>query len=150
MNKERLKAIGELLLECTEEEPDRVALVFGRTKKSPEELVDDMLLELGVPDALSGHKYLKTAILMGAEDDSWLCSVTSELYPEIARRHENQTKAGVERSMRHAIFVASDRCDMDVFNKFFRNTVSSSKGAPTVREFIGRCAAVLRKQVSEK
>lgn len=102
-----------------------------------------VLLDIGVPEGLVGHRYLVRAICLVVQEPELLNSITKRLYPDIAKEY-NATGSRVERGIRHAIEVALERCDMDTFMRYFGNTVDPSKGKPTNREFIGRISNVVR------
>ena len=101
--------------------------------------VQKMLLELGVPDRLLGHRYLVTAIIMVIQNPDVINGITKELYPAVGEAH-GCTAARAERAMRHAITVSVDRCDPEIFSQIFGNTVSPHTGAPINSEFISRVA----------
>ncbi len=114
-------------------------------KPDTESMVRALLLDVGIPDHLKGHRYLVYA-LCHAETDPRLClNLSHRLYPMVARQYD-ATVAQVERAMRHAIEVAWDRCDWDVLGHYFGNTVSAQRGRPTNGEFIARMVNVLRRQ----
>lgn len=102
-----------------------------------------ILLELGVPNSIKGHGLLVCAVRIVAEDPSVAEQITKGLYPEVAKEF-NETPPRVERSIRHAIESAFDRCDLRVIERYFGNTVSPKKGRPTNSEFITRLADVVR------
>ena len=110
-----------------------------------EEHIDQVLLELGVPDRLCGHRYLAAALALAVKDPAAVHSITTYLYPAVAEACET-TPARVERGIRHAIEVAWDRGDTDVLAEYFGNTVSSRTGKPTNSEFIARISNVVRAQ----
>lgn len=114
-----------------------------RTAPGPEYEVRKLLMELGTPDHLIGHPYLVQAVLWAYEDRSYLDSLTNGLYPALAKKFDT-TASRAERAIRHAIEVSWTRCDYDVLNKYFGNTVSPEKGKPTNGEFIARVANVLK------
>lgn len=74
-----------------------------------ERTISTILNETGILPNLRGHKYLKDAITMGYYNRNFLEAVTKFLYPEIARNN-NTTADRVERSIRHAIESAWNRC----------------------------------------
>ena len=80
---------------------------------------------------------------MCVEDKTILRRVTGRLYPELAKRYDT-TPVRVERAIRHAIEVAWDRGDWDVFKEYFGNTISSGKARATNSEFISCVANQLR------
>ncbi len=112
----------------------------------PEDLVREVLLELGAPDHLAGHPYLVQGILLVLEDRNYMANVMSGLYPRLAEMFDS-TPSRIERSIRHVIEVAWSRGDLDVLNQYFGNTVSASKGKPTNSEFIARVANIVRQRM---
>ncbi len=140
---ERQKAIRTLreLLELRENsEP--------AAEKDLDAVIRNVLLKLGVPDKLIGHRYLVTAITITVNDPTAVDSMKKGLYTAVATQH-SATESRVERTIRHAIEVAWERGDMDILQRFFGGTVSASKGKPTNGEFIARVANVVRRKVKE-
>ena len=103
------------------------------------ETVTEMLLEIGIPAHLKGYQYVREAIILTVRDPEILDSITKTLYPTVAKNY-GTTSSKIERAMRHAIEVACDRGDVDVFQKIFGYTVSMAKGKPTNSEFIAMLA----------
>lgn len=103
------------------------------------ETVTEMLLEIGIPAHLKGYQYVREAIILTVRDPEILESITKSLYPAVAKTY-GTTPSKIERAMRHAIEVACDRGDVDVFQKIFGYTVSMTKGKPTNSEFIAMLA----------
>lgn len=97
--------------------------------------VTSIMHEIGIPAHINGYKYLRSAICEAITDSTLLESVTKALYPKVANQF-NTTTVRVERSIRHAIEVAWDRGNLDVFQEYFGYTVSEIKGRPTNSEFI--------------
>lgn len=102
---------------------------------SLEELVTDIIHEVGVPAHIKGYQFLRDAIIMSVLDMDMLNSVTKMLYPEVAKKH-GTTPSRVERAIRHAIEVAWARGKVDVLNEMFGYTIDVAKGKPTNSEFI--------------
>ena len=96
--------------------------------------VSQILHELAVPAHIKGYSYVREAIVMVYQDWNYIDSVSGVLYPEIAKKYET-TRSRVERAIRHAIEVAWDRGNYEVFNKYIC-TPSMSRGKPTNSEFI--------------
>ena len=105
-----------------------------------------VLLELGVPEHIKGHPRLVKAICILVEKPDLLYAICKELYPMIADAF-GDTPSRVERSIRHAIECAWDRCDLDVLMHYFGNTISPAKCKPTNSEFIARVANVIRERM---
>lgn len=114
----------------------------------PEQLIRDLLLELGAPDHLLGHAYLVRGILLVVEDRTFINNITFGLYPQLAVLFDS-SPARVERAIRHAIEVTWTRGDMAVLEKYFGNTISPDKGKPTNGEFIARMANVVKARMKE-
>jgi two-component system response regulator (stage 0 sporulation protein A) len=102
-----------------------------------------VLLDLGVPEHIKGHRYLVHAICLVVQKPELLEQITKELYPAVAQAFD-ATPGRVERAIRHAIELALERCDLDTFSRYFGNTVSPDRGKPMNREFIARISNVVR------
>ena len=76
--------------------------------------VTDILHQIGVPAHIKGYHYLRDSILMSIENPEIINAVTKQLYPAVAKKYET-TSSRVERAIRHAIEVAWDRGDVDIF-----------------------------------
>nr|MBQ8244079.1 sporulation initiation factor Spo0A C-terminal domain-containing protein [Oscillospiraceae bacterium] len=116
--------------------------------RDPEDMVRQILLELGAPDHLLGHPYVVQAVLLVIHDQMYINNITFGLYPQLAARFDT-TAARVERAIRHLVEVTWSRGDMDVLNDYFGNTVSPEKGKPTNGEFIARLANIVKQQMKE-
>ncbi|MCM1579388.1 MAG: sporulation initiation factor Spo0A C-terminal domain-containing protein [Ruminococcus sp.] len=77
-----------------------------------EDGITKIIRKIGIPANIKGYRYIRTAIMLVMDDPALLESVTKELYPRIALRHD-ATPARVERAIRHAITVAWDRAEGD-------------------------------------
>lgn len=104
-------------------------------EKSLEEIVTDIIHDVGVPAHIKGYQYLREAIVMSVLDMDMLNSVTKVLYPEVAKKFKT-TPSRVERAIRHAIEVAWSRGKVDTIEELFGYTISIGKGKPTNSEFI--------------
>ena len=113
-----------------------------------EDQIRELLLQLGMPDHLKGHRYLVYALATILEDPSLRFHLTKDLYPKIAH-HFYANTAQVERAIRHAIEVCWDRGDLDVLSLYFGNTISAHKGKPTNGEFLARIHNILQKQLRQ-
>lgn len=103
--------------------------------KTLEEIVTEIIHDVGVPAHIKGYQYLREAIVMSVLDMDMLNSVTKILYPEVAKKFKT-TPSRVERAIRHAIEVAWSRGKVDTIEELFGYTVSIGKGKPTNSEFI--------------
>lgn len=139
--------------------PCRMATVIERIREveqmstpqpviSLETQITAIIHEIGVPAHIKGYQYLREAILITVENMEVINAVTKVLYPTVGKRF-GTTASRVERAIRHAIEVAWDRGDLEVLQKYFGYTVSTSKGKPTNSEFIAMIADRLRLQKKE-
>lgn len=110
---------------------------------SLEEMVTQILHEIGVPAHIKGYQYLRDAISISVRDMENLSSVTKILYPTVAKKHKT-TPSRVERAIRHAIEVAWSRGNIQQIESIFGYTVSAAKGKPTNSEFISLIVDKLR------
>ncbi len=126
-------------------------LLQGRTgarTADPEDMLRQILLELGSPDHLLGHPYVIQGVLLVLHDQMYINNITFGLYPQLAARF-NTTAARVERAIRHLIEVTWSRGDVEVLSRYFGNIVSAEKGKPTNGEFIARLSNVVRQRMKE-
>lgn len=108
-----------------------------------EEIVTELIHEVGVPAHIKGYQYLREAICMSVRDVGLLNSVTKILYPSIAKKYQT-TASRVERAIRHAIEVAWTRGRLETIEELFGYTVNTGKGKPTNSEFIALIADKIR------
>jgi len=118
------------------------------TKQDPEYLIRELLLELGAPDHLVGHPYTVQAILLVVQDRKYIDNITFGLYPKLAVMFDT-TASRVERAIRHLIEVIFIRCDYEIINRYFGNSIHPDKGKPTNGEFIARMANVVKLQMKQ-
>lgn len=107
--------------------------------------ISALLLELGIPDAVLGYDYIVRAIEISLADPKAIHSFGKGIYTTIADEF-GTTPPRVERAIRHAIETAIDNADIDIFSKYFGNTISANKGKPTNSQFVARLANVLRRR----
>lgn len=103
----------------------------------------ELLHNLGVPSQIKGYQYLREGILMLYQSTDFIGSITSNLYPEIARRHDT-TATRVERAIRHAIEISWNRGDYQVMNKLFGHSIDFDRSKPTNSEFLVTVSDALR------
>ena len=116
----------------------KMNMVRGKTGK--------VLRQLGIPEHLMGYTYLMDGVVLAVRDPSIVRKMTTALYPAIAAKY-GITPAASERAMRYAMERAWLRCDPDVLNSFFGNTISPDKGKPSNSEFIARVSDAVRQEV---
>ena len=111
-----------------------------------EDVISEILVELGVPSHILGYQYSVYAIKIAVENPDIINAITGGLYPTVAE-HYGTTASRAERAIRHGIECAWDRGDLDVIEKYFGNTISLVKGRPTNSEFIARVANIVRRRM---
>lgn len=104
--------------------------------------ITQLLMLVGVPAATKGYSYLKTALYHTVRDPEMIHSMTTKLYPMVAKLSDSNESA-VERTIRCTIENTWDRGDLNIINELFGNTVRSDLGRPTNAEFIARMTDVL-------
>ncbi len=117
-------------------------------KKNIEQIISQMMLDMGIPVHLKGYHYIRAAVMMAVEDMKVVGSVTKLLYPEIARRY-NTTNGKVERAIRNAIEISWERGNRHTFEKMFGYCMESGQGRPTNSEYIAAIADVVYMQLRE-
>ncbi len=118
-------------------------------EKSLEEIITEIIHDVGVPAHIKGYQYLREAILMSVQDMDMLNSVTKILYPEVAKKFQT-TPSRVERAIRHAIEVAWSRGKVETIEEMFGYTVSQGKGKPTNSEFIALITDKIRMEQQKR
>lgn len=113
-----------------------------------ENLIHDLLTELGTPAHLIGYRYLVTALRLIVEDPGIIDTITFGLYPKLAAMYDTSSSR-VERALRHLIEVTWTRADWDVLRRYFGNTIHPEKGKPTNGEFMARMGVIIRRKVKE-
>ena len=108
-------------------------------------IVTDIIHSLGIPAHIKGYHYLRTAIIEASIDSTLLDSVTKQLYPCVAVKHDT-TSSRVERAIRHAIETAWNRGNSDGFTSVFGYNIMTSSNKPTNAEFIALVADNIRLQ----
>lgn len=111
-----------------------------------ENIVTQIIHEIGIPANITGHKYLRKAIILSVEKPELLESVTKLLYPAVAR-YFSTTPSCVERAIRHSIEKAWGKGDPEVIRNLFGSTICADKGKPTNSEFIALITDKLRMQL---
>lgn len=103
--------------------------------------------QMGIPPHYKGYRYLMEGIWLCSLHPKWLNSVTQNLYPAIAQRHE-VNGAQVERAMRYALDVTWEKGNVEQLYKFFPY-VRENKGKPTCSSFIATMVDVVGLEASK-
>ena len=131
----------------SQEEKDKIMeeireMIEPVAKENIEDVISEILVEMGMPSHIMGYQYSVYAIKIAVENTDIINAITCGLYPTVAE-HYGTTASRVERAIRHGIECAWDRGDLDVIEKYFGNTISSVKGRPTNSEFIARVSNIV-------
>ena len=101
------------------------------------------LVHLGVPTEMRGYRYLKTAIMLCLENEEYIHSTTTMLYPEIANQYAT-TSAAVERNIRRAIEHVCRNTSRKVLKEYFGNVQGDKL---TNRRFIAGLVEYIKMEV---
>lgn len=152
MNTEKkINAIMRYIVADSQGEKDKIMeeireMIEPVAKENIEDVISEILFELGMPSHILGYQYSVYAIKIAVENPDIINAITCGLYPTVAKHYGTATSR-VERTIRHGIECAWDRGDLDVIEKYFGNTVSLVKGRPTNSEFIARVANIVRRRI---
>lgn len=113
---------------------------------SPSDLVNSMLISLGIPSRLRGYVFLKDAILLMIQSPGQ--SITKELYPSVGDAH-NSTVFQVERSIRSAIAAAWEQKNEEIWRKHFSVGPDGHVPRQSNGAFIARLADEIRMHPSD-
>lgn len=118
--------------------------VFNKSNENPDikKELSKILHDLGIPSNIKGYEYVRDAIIR-LYNDPEMTSITKDLYPEIANKYDTSTSK-VERAIRHAIEVSSNRGDIELMEEIFGHSVDMDKAKPTNSEFIVTLADKLK------
>ena len=107
--------------------------------KPKNEIVTDVIKNLGIPASMEGFNYVRCAILLAADDLTYINAITKRLYPAVAKEFDT-TMSRCERAIRYAIECGWRAGNESLQNILFGYTVNQDKGRPTNGEFIATIA----------
>lgn len=148
---QKVNAIMRYIVADSQEEKDKIMeeireMIELVAKENIEDVISEILVELGMPSHIMGYRYSVYAIKIAVENTDIINAITCGLYPTVAE-HYGTTASQVERAIRHGIECTWDRGSIDVFEKYFGNTISITKGKPTNSEFIARISNIVRRRM---
>ena len=94
-----------------------------------DDLINDELIKIGINPKVLGFKYLKEAIRITVSNP------THNISANIGKKFD-KSSGSVERAMQNAIERAWELTDLDVLAQNYTARINSSKGVPTILEFI--------------
>ncbi len=119
--------------------------ILGMIRYQAEDLVADVLKDLGMPCNVRGYKQVRMALLMCLEKPEVLDHIVRDIYGVVGPSF-GYTASGCERAIRYAIESTWDRAEPEDIRSYFGNTVLASKGRPSNKEFLSLLAdAISRK-----
>lgn len=117
-------------------------LMRASDTEEEENKLRNIFLELGIPYNIVGYRYLVKAVVLYHKDPEQ--GITKCLYPAVAKIFGTTGKC-VEGGIGYAIEAAWNRGNIEVFEKYFKNTISTTKGKPANTEFIIMCSEWLNR-----
>lgn len=114
-----------------------------------DDVIEDLLKEIGIPYHLVGHEHIHVAIKLVISDRKYMDSMTKLLYTTVAARCDS-TAVRVERGIRHAIECVWNSRDLDNAFAIFGNTLSIMRGRPTNGEFISACVKEVKRRMKNR
>ena len=126
-------------------------LTYGIFTGSSKLTASPLLLKLGIPLKLCGHKYICSAVNVyySLTQTKSSIGITRDVYPEVARQY-NTTPQNVEKSIRHAVEICFLHGDINLIHKLFGNTINEVKGKATNSEFITAITYWLAREAEEE
>ena len=112
-------------------------------QRQTEQRLSGMLLKLGIPAHVMGYRFLQDAVLAVMANPEVMQHMMHDLYPRVANKYHT-TAVSVERSIRHAISLAWERCRPEESSRILGRTVSAGYEKPTSRELIALVAERMR------
>lgn len=103
--------------------------------------ISKKLRDIGVSTSTLGFNYIKSALMMIAEDEQILHLMTKRLYPDVAKKH-NTTATRVEKAIRYAVEKSFLYGDLSEIEKL--GICNISKGKLTNGEFLGAVYETLK------
>ena len=113
---------------------------------SVEDMVNDVLLDLGLTRKIRGYPMLVYAITYIIDHPDSEKRVSYDLYARVGEVFGCSSPV-VSKAMTVAIESGFDRCDEDTIARYFGNTIHPDKGRPTNKEFILRIVDIVRRNL---
>lgn len=117
-----------------------------RNEISVDDIIEELLKEIGIPYHLVGHEQIACAIKLVTADKTYADRITKGLYPAVAEIC-GTTSSRAERGMRHAIDCVWTSRDLDNAHALFGNTLSIHRGKPSNGEFIVACVKEVKRRI---
>ena len=115
---------------------------YPQTRQT-EQRLSGMLLKLGIPAHVKGYRFLQDAVLAVMVDPGVMKHMMHDLYPRVAIKYHTSAEC-VERSIRHAICMAWERCRPEESSRILGRSVIAGYERPTSSELIALVAEKMR------
>ena len=148
-NKAGLKRqIMELL--CEPEEHEETSCCDVHSIDGVDDMIDELMREIGVPCHPSGYDQAIYAIKLAAMDERYIRYMTDRLYPAVAAKFD-VGRGCPERNIRHVVSLTFNGVygSEDAY-ALFKNTVSKRTGKPTNQQFIAVCSKEIRRRLRDR
>lgn len=124
------------------------ALEEDSTTKTPsvEDLVNDILIDLGLTRKCRGYEMLVEAITYAIGHPGAEKRMTDVLFGHVGKVFDCSPRAAA-KAVGLAIESGLYRCDADTIARYFGNTIHPDKGRPTNKEFILRIVDIVRRDL---
>ena len=108
-----------------------------------------LLINMGItPDKL-GFEYLRKAIMLAVEDNTYLQKITNRLYPDIAKEYGVKSR-DVERCIRFSIELAYNNGGLLEINNFYNAVIYKNDYKPTNSELIAIIADKIALEIRKR
>lgn len=114
-----------------------------RLTKEEEIYLSSFLKKLGIPPHILGYEYIQYAVVLIAEDKSYLKQITKKLYPDVAKKFGSKSSR-VERAIRHAVEQSFERADIEFLNEIFSYRINLKTEKITNSEYLAVLAEYFR------
>lgn len=127
-------------------ELQKVAFGYEEIRRDPEVITMELLMEIGAQEHQIGYQYVVKAVLWILEDVTLLNHMMSGIYAKLADEY-GITPSAAESRIRHVVEQIWEKGDLDLLNRYFRNTVDRDKGKPTNGLFLARLTNIVRMEL---
>lgn len=111
-----------------------------------EDIIRDILFEIGAPDHLMGYPMVIEGVMIALESTERNEGLIHFLYPKIAEAFDS-TWEKTERAIRHLIERTWLIGDADAQYRLFGRTIDPERGKPTNGQFISRLTNITRQRL---
>jgi len=141
---EKVRAMIALLESLLEEDERKKS--ENKYSVSLKECIQKHLLELGIPQQISGARYLVECIEIVVENPLLAMGRKGKSYSVFAERL-NTTPSKIDRTIRYAIELCWERADRQTLQKYFGGIIAKRLKPPVNLEFIAVLANRVRMEM---